>query len=262
MSQKKSHQISFQLVLAAVCVVLLSLVYLAAYVVAIELMRTPAPQLQQRAQVSRIAKMAYAPDVLPPPIQDGKAPVIYRIETQLPVVFLTIDDGVDRMPEAADTLRDLQVPASLFLVEHYAQRDTGYFAHVAATSGSVIENHTLDHKEMPKLSLADQKREICETSQSFERIYGKRPTLFRPPYGEFNDDTRRAAADCGIRAVVHWHALVENGGVHYQRDDRLFAGDIVLMHFKPTFRRDVEAFVNASKAAGLEPQLLEDWFWR
>ncbi len=261
MSQKKSHQINFQLVLAAVCVVLLSLVYLAGYVVVTELLRAPAPQLPQHTHVSRIAKMAYAPDVLPPSVQDGKAPVIYRIDTGLPVVFLTIDDGVDRALEAAQTLRDMQVPASLFLVEHYVQRDPGYFANVAAMSGSVIENHTLDHREMPKLSLADQRREICETSQSFERTYGVRPTLFRPPYGEFNDDTRRAAADCGIRAVVHWHALVENGVVRYQRGDKLLPGDIVLMHFKPTFRQDVEAFTQASRAAGLEPQLLEDWLW-
>ena len=34
-----------------------------------------------------------------------------------------------------------------------------------------------------------------------EKRYGKRPTLFRPPYGNYNEDTLRAAKSCGIKAA-------------------------------------------------------------
>jgi hypothetical protein len=40
---------------------------------------------------------------------------------------------------------------------------------------------------------------------------------------------------------------------------RIFPGDIILMHFRPAFLRDVLAALRAIHAAGLTPALLEDY---
>ena len=47
--------------------------------------------------------------------------------------------------------------------------------------------------------------------------------------------------------------------MQYQVGHSLRAGDIVLMHFRPEFAKDMKAFVDAETAAGLHTELLEDW---
>jgi hypothetical protein len=47
--------------------------------------------------------------------------------------------------------------------------------------------------------------------------------------------------------------------MQYQIGNGLRPGDIVLMHFRPEFRSDMQAFVDAENAAGLHTELLEDW---
>jgi peptidoglycan/xylan/chitin deacetylase (PgdA/CDA1 family) len=44
------------------------------------------------------------------------APVIYRVATTQPVVFLTIDDGWVRDPQVINFIRDHQLPATVFLL--------------------------------------------------------------------------------------------------------------------------------------------------
>lgn len=203
--------------------------------------------------------LAYAPDIPPPTIVDGMAPVLYRVPTDLPVAFLTIDDGFYRDPAAARAMQDAHIPATLFLVNQYVSAAPQYFDDLAKKTGSSIENHTLVHKELTTLVYADQKTEICGAADAFAKVYGHRPQLLRPPYGSYNDDTRRASAACGMRAVVHWRALVSDGVMQYQVGDKLRPGDIVLMHFTPNFEKDLQAFNRASQEAGLTPQPLNAW---
>ena len=265
--EQRTHPkaITRQRLIAASCIAMLSIVYLAGYLqwsrlVGLSEHRVTAAELTKLAPPpSRLGRLAFVPDVPPPETQDGLAPVLSNISTTLPVVFLTIDDGVFRDPEAATRMSSAGVPASLFLTDQYVGRTPSYFSNLAKHSRSAIENHTLTHKDLTLLGLGDQQREICGASDAFGHLYGKRPTLFRPPYGNFNEDTRRAVAQCGMRAVVLWRALVEHGTMHYQVHGGLQPGDIVLMHFTPSFTQDLDAFVAASKAAGLTPQLLEDW---
>lgn len=204
-------------------------------------------------------RLVFAPDFTPPPVQNGVAPVLFRIPTEKPVVFLTIDDGYYREPAAAKALQDAKTPATLFLVEQYVNETPRYFGNLSKDTGSSIENHTVDHRELIQLGYEDQRREICGAADAFEKQYGRRPQLLRPPYGSFDANTQRASAVCGMRAVIHWRALVENGAMRYQNTDKLHSGDIVLMHFTANFLKDLAAFEQASKDAGLTPQPLDAW---
>jgi len=237
-------------------------VYLVGYVQWHEMVGLPQRSVataQLTQQLAPPAPLAFAPDVPAPQAKDGLAPTVFNIPTKQPVVFLTIDDGVYREPEAAAKMRAAHVPASLFLVQRYVSLTPGYFSYITQQTGSSIEDHTIDHKDLLGLNYNDQRSEICSTADIYAQVYGKRPALFRPPYGDYNADTRRAAASCGLHAVVLWRALVQDGSMQYQVGNSLHAGDIVLMHFTPSFKKDLQAFIDASKVAGLTPQLLEDW---
>lgn len=193
------------------------------------------------------------------PVKAAIEKVTYKVDTDQPVVFLTVDDGLTRDADMVDVLEEHGLKATLFLTDQYVRQDADFFRRIRDRTGSLIENHTLDHPDLTTLPLEEQRRQLGETSDRYQQEFGRRPTLVRPPYGEFNDDTLRAAEDSGARHVVHWTAVIDEGEIEYAAGDRLSAGDIVLMHFREAFRADVERFVDEAKRAGLRPALLEDY---
>lgn len=197
-------------------------------------------------------------DAVIPPIVNGLAPVLTRIPTARPVVFLGIDDGAFKDPAELALLRMHNVQASLYLAHGFIRDNPAFFTPFA-DDGFVIQNHSITHTPMTRLSYAEQVKEICGQADLLETEYGTRPTLFRPPGGAFNTNTRRAAATCGMRAVVNWIAKANAGSMQYQLGHALRPGDIVLMHFRPEFADDLRAFLDAQNAAGLHTELLEDW---
>ncbi|MDB5185627.1 MAG: polysaccharide deacetylase [Candidatus Saccharibacteria bacterium] len=213
---------------------------------------------QDSAEAQQIYQDSLKPDYTIPPIVNGLAPVISRLPTKEPVVFLGIDDGANKQDFELQTIKDNHVKASLFLANRFIKNNPDFFKGFVS-AGSIIENHTINHKLLSHLSYDEQKAEVCGEADLQEKQFGRRPILFRPPGGSYNKDTRRAAADCGMKAVVMWIAKANGGSMQYQIGNKLRPGDIVLMHFRPEFQKDMQAFLDAQKAAGLHTELLENW---
>lgn len=196
--------------------------------------------------------------VQPVVITPNTPPVLYKIPISQPVVFLSIDDGWAKPQDGQDWLVAHRLPFSLFLTNDAVKSNYDYFQKLQA-AGMVIENHTLDHPRMTRLSLDKQQSEICATADIYKNVYGHRPTLFRPPYGLANAMTLQAATACGMRAIVMWHASIQDGVIHYQDGNHLVAGDIVLMHFHSNMVSDLQAFFNQVQSDHLQVGRLEDW---
>lgn len=197
-------------------------------------------------------------DYVIPPIIDGLAPVLSTIPTKQKVVFLGIDDGANKQPFELQLVKTNHIKASLFLSNLFIQNNPAFFKDFI-TAGSLVEDHTVNHRLLSHMSYAEQKKEICDEADLELQQFGRHPVLFRPPGGDYNQDTRRATAACGMQAVVLWIAKANGGSIQYQIGHSLSPGDIVLMHFRPEFAKDMQAFVDAEKAAGLHTVLLEDW---
>jgi peptidoglycan/xylan/chitin deacetylase (PgdA/CDA1 family) len=205
-----------------------------------------------------ISDSVIAHDVSIPPVVNGLAPIISRLETKKPVVFLGIDDGVYKQAFELRMMKDYHVKASLFLANSSIKDNPSFFKDFVA-AGSLVEDHTIEHKLLSGLSYDEQKQEICGEADLQFQQFGRRPVIFRPPGGDYNTNTQRAAAACGMRAVVLWMAKANGGSMQYQIGNSLKPGDIVLMHFRPEFAKDMQSFLDAEKAAGLHTELLEDW---
>ncbi|WP_431677023.1 polysaccharide deacetylase family protein [Kitasatospora sp. KL5] len=166
-------------------------------------------------------------------LRDGLPPVVRRVPTEDRVVFLTIDDGAEKDPEFARMTAELGIRYSTFLSGYLARSDWGYFRGLTADGRATAGNHTLNHRDMRKLTAAEQRTEICGQQDEIDRETGSRPPLFRPPYGEYTDDTLRAAKECGIRAVPLWNEEAFPDRMEYRQADRvLHPGDIILTHFR------------------------------
>ncbi|MET8542646.1 polysaccharide deacetylase family protein [Kitasatospora sp. NPDC004799] len=167
-------------------------------------------------------------------LADGRPPVVYRVPTEDKVVFLTVDDGAEKDPEFSRMAEELGIPLSAYVSDYLARENYGYFRDLHA-QGVEINNHTINHRNLKVLDYETQRREICDQQDQLEQQIGVRPRLFRPPYGEYNDDTLRAAASCGVEAVPLWNEEAFPDHLEWRYDDRkLHPGDIILTHFRGT----------------------------
>jgi peptidoglycan/xylan/chitin deacetylase (PgdA/CDA1 family) len=194
-----------------------------------------------------------------PPIADGKAPVIRKIQTDKPYVFITMDDGAIKDPSALQLIKDSGAHPTLFLNEKYFKGNEAYFKAIQDQAGVEINDHTMTHPNLRGKPYEAQKKEICGDADAIATAFGKRPTLFRPPFGNYDASTQKAVADCGMKALVLWTAAVNDGVVQFQAGDKLKAGDIVLMHFRTTFVEDYRAFLERAKRDGVTPVPLSDF---
>ncbi|MFG3248304.1 polysaccharide deacetylase family protein [Streptomyces sp. NPDC048187] len=155
-------------------------------------------------------------------------PVVDHVRTTDPVVFLTYDDGAERDPAFADLVRERHLPVTLFLTDTVTGPAYGDLVRLRPY-GASLQNHTLDHRSLRGLPHAGQRAEICGQQTKLRSRFGVRAHLFRPPYGRYDTTTLRAAADCGITAIVLWRAALNaDGELTYTRGDhRLHPGDIV-----------------------------------
>ncbi|MFJ6520869.1 polysaccharide deacetylase family protein [Streptomyces filamentosus] len=199
---------------------------------------------------------------------EGLPPVFTTVPTKEKVVFLTIDDGAEKDPALLRMMSELDIPYSAFLSDYVIGDDYGYFAKMQKSrpEGVSLHNHTLHHKYLPGLSYAQQKREICGMQDVIEKKYGKRPELFRPPYGNYNEDTLRAARSCGIKAVPLWASEAFPDHMEWREWDRdLHPGDIVLTHFrgeedwKGSMPDMIRRAMNVITAKGYAVARLEDY---
>lgn len=194
-----------------------------------------------------------------PQITNGETPVIKRISTTKPFVFITMDDGAVKQPDAPDLIQQSDGHPVLFLNQRYVHGHEAYFKSILDKTGAELGDHTVDHPNLRGKPFDFQKKEICDDADAFATELGRRPTLFRPPFGNYDNNTLRAAQSCGMRATVLWTASVNDGVVQFQEGNKLRAGDIVLMHFRKTFVEDYNAFLAQAKKDSLTPVPLADF---
>ena len=102
------------------------------------------------------------------------------------------------------------------------------------------------------------RQEICGPLDRFQEVTGRRPTLFRPPYGNYNDSVRRIAKECGYHAVVNWTVDVKNGSAALQ-EPTLLPGDIILLHWNAGLRADLDAVLPMIVEQGFTIGRLDDY---
>jgi peptidoglycan/xylan/chitin deacetylase (PgdA/CDA1 family) len=159
----------------------------------------------------------------------------------------------------AEILKRNGIKATLFLTDHYVRQDPEFFRKLAADTGSVIENHTASHPNLRGKPLGEQVAEIGPVADRFAQVFGRRPTLFRAPFGNTDENTLQAAGEAGAKHVVNWGSEVSNGKIKFSGPKEFRPGSIVLMHFRATFEADVNAFMAQARANGLTPALLTDY---
>ncbi len=214
--------------------------------------------------VSKVPKFPKAPKPERVEVPDGQStPWWSRVPTPHKVAFITIDDGgMSRTSEALELIKRADIPVTMFLNSPAAANHTSYFQAIQST-GAQVQNHTVTHRNLKGQSYDFQYKEIKDCSDRLEDLFGARPYLFRPPFGNYDGVTLKAARDCGMRVSFFWTQTVHEGIVRYQTAQKIVKpGDVLLMHFRPALADDLIGALEAMHESGVVPARLEDYLPR
>ncbi|MDR0861346.1 MAG: polysaccharide deacetylase family protein [Oscillospiraceae bacterium] len=129
---------------------------------------------------------------------------IYSVQRDNKVVSLTFDAawGNEDTQTLIDILGKYDVKATFFVVGAWVDK---YPESVKAISdaGHEVMNHSNDHAHFAKLTSGEITSNIAACNNKVAAVTGKTPTLFRAPYGEYDDNVIATLGAMGMR-VVQW----------------------------------------------------------
>ena len=127
---------------------------------------------------------------------------IYRVESNKKQVAISFDAacGNEETPQLLDILDEYKVKATFFLVGDWVNQFPEDVKAIAA-KGHDIGNHSNTHPHMPQLSDDMASAEITACNEKIEQLTGHAPTLFRPPYGDYNNMVVNTVKSMGMYCV-------------------------------------------------------------
>ncbi len=118
-------------------------------------------------------------------------------------ISLTFDDGPhqDFTPKILNLLLEFKVSATFFVIGKHCVGNSSLLQKIHA-AGHVLGNHSYSHSPLIDLKNSNAlKRELLLTSDSIFEAIGKRPKLFRPPYGVTTPALSKASKELDYTAI-------------------------------------------------------------
>ncbi len=127
---------------------------------------------------------------------------IYSVETDQKKVSISFDCawGVDYTDKLLDIMAKNDIRCTFFAVQFWVEKYPEYVEKIIA-AGHEIGTHSRTHPYMSKLSAEKMQDELSTSSKAIERLTGQKVTLFRPPYGDYNDDLIRVCGEMGLYPI-------------------------------------------------------------
>ncbi len=151
-------------------------------------------------------------------------------------ITLTFDDGPHEMTVLVlDVLRQYNAKATFFCIGKNIEVHPDILKKIIE-EGHTVGNHSYSHS--PFFDFYRKKQVIAEIEQTdtlIESVLGKKPILFRPPYGVTNPSIRRALAVTKHK-TIGWNIRSLDGGTKNEKFifdriiKRIKPGGIVLLH--------------------------------
>jgi peptidoglycan/xylan/chitin deacetylase (PgdA/CDA1 family) len=172
--------------------------------------------------------------------------VFSRVPLTDKVVFVTIDDGIEKDPNFIRMVRDFRVPITISLADVLIRDDYAYFEKLYETGYVSVQNHTVNHPlDMPGLSASQQLYEIAAQQEKLRKEYGVTPYIFRPPGGNYDETTIVSTRQAGLKGLMLWKEAMQITDMQYQTSvHRLNPGDIILCHFRGPAQLSGESMVH------------------
>lgn len=169
---------------------------------------------------------------------------IYYVETEEKKAAFSFDAswGAERTEKIIDILRENEIKTTFFLTGFWVE-DYPEYVKLIAAEGHEIGNHTLTHPHLNSLGEEELRTEIKRVEQMIEKISGQKTTLFRPPFGEYNNQVIETASGLGYRTIqwsvdsLDWQNLTRDEIIE-RVTSRAHKGAIILFHNNGLYTAD------------------------
>ena len=161
---------------------------------------------------------------------------IYCVQKDYKVVSLSFDAawGNEDTQQLIDILGKYNVKVTFFVVGEWVDK---YPESVKALhdAGHEIMNHSADHAHFNSLSTDEIIADLNTCNDKIEGVTGVRPTLFRCPYGEYDDHVIAATHSIGMEPIqwdvdsLDWKDLSATD-ITKRVTSKVQPGSIVLFH--------------------------------
>lgn len=170
---------------------------------------------------------------------------IYRVDTNgEKVVALTFDAawGADKTQGIMDILNKYKIKATFFLVGFWVDKYPEEVKKIVA-NGFEIGNHSHNHLKMSTLDKYAIVDEIEYVNKKVEQLTGKRPYVFRAPFGDYNNSLVENVQNLKMQAVQWSVDTLDWKGLRAEEilkrvKSKVSYGDIILFHNNSDFVLD------------------------
>lgn len=161
---------------------------------------------------------------------------IYAVKTDEKKVAISFDAawGADKTRQIMDICDSFNVKATFFLVGFWVEEYPEITKEIN-DRGFEIGLHSSTHPDMTKLSKDNQKLELNQNIDILKTVIGYSPTLFRPPFGAYNNTLIESCKELGLKTIqwsvdsLDWKGIsAEN--IASRVCERTENGSIVLFH--------------------------------
>ncbi len=182
---------------------------------------------------------------------EKRGDIVWEVPLETKKIALTFDDGP--YPATTEPILDLlktyEAKATFFVLGNKVERYPDTIRREVA-EGHEVANHTFNHVYFKSAVRAETiAKEIDRTDQLLLELTGKKPQLFRPPGGYYNEQSIRITRQLGYTTILwSWHQDTNDWrspGVR-QIVRKVLSnprnGDIVLLHdYIPGSKQTVKA---------------------
>ncbi|MEG0805475.1 MAG: polysaccharide deacetylase family protein [Lachnospiraceae bacterium] len=192
---------------------------------------------------------------------NGRELPIYCVDTKEKKVALSFDAawGNEDTKKILKILKKNKIHVTFFMTGGWVNTFPEDVKAIAK-AGHDIGNHSQNHKNMSQLSDKEFRQELMEVHESVKKITGKEMTLFRPPYGDYDNHVVTGAKECGYYTIqwdvdsLDWkdygvEAIIKTVCEH----QHLGNGSIILMHNGASYTAGaLQAVIDGLKKEGYE----------
>lgn len=177
--------------------------------------------------------------------KDALKPV-YRVDTEEKKIAISFDAtwGAERTDDILKILDENGVKATFFLVNIWLE-DYPEKAKEIAAKGHEIGLHSTTHPHFTQLSKSQMKEELTKNKDMVKKVTGFNSTVFRPPFGDYNNDVINIAKDVGLTTIqwsidsLDWKENLSAQDITSRIMQNVDKGAIILMHNDGQYTPDV-----------------------
>ena len=202
---------------------------------------------------------------------NGKELPIYCVETDEKKVALSFDAawGNEDTQKILEILAKHNVHATFFMtggwVDSYPEDVKAILA-----GGHDLGNHSENHKNMSQISNDDKEQELMKVHEKVKNLTGYEMFLFRPPYGDYDNDLIKTATKCGYDPIqwdvdsLDWKDYGVDSIVNTVCSNKhLGNGSIILCHNGAKFTADaLDTLITNLKGQGYEIVPISELIYR